>query len=188
MTKRYSPSYVGQNDGSRCQWTNCWCATGAMMLDAATRGRRRVSPMQFRKRAGALKGCRTGGLGDIMRGLAAYGVKSRMAVDVPRAKARTRLASKTSTKVYAVETDFDAWPTRSKCDFGKDFDGYHMCLLLPGAQQKRGKPHIRVGDPLMCGRLKWVRLKGVLNAAIEYNNEHAEKRDTIDMLWVDTAR
>jgi hypothetical protein len=147
--------------------------------------------MEFRARAGALKGCRTGGLGDIMRGLSAYGVKYRFLPDQTRAQASKRMSNAKSDKVFAIETDFGAWPTKAKCDYGKDFDGYHMVGVAPGAVTpkkgtNKGKTFLRTMDPLKCRKLKLVRRRGVLNAAIEYNNEHVEVPNTIDMLAVVT--
>ena len=59
MSKRYTPQHVHQDDGSPCQWLQCWCAVGAWLVAGATRGRKTPTPTQFRRRAGIP--CRTGG-------------------------------------------------------------------------------------------------------------------------------
>ena len=165
-----------------CEHTNCWAAVGAWMVRGATRGKRKPSPMAFRRKAGALRGCRTGGLGDIMRGLSAYGIRFRMLHDVPKANARKRWASKTSTKLYAVETDFDRWPSDKKCG---PYSGYHMIGLAPGLNKRKA---VRTMDPNRCRKLKWVPVSDVLASALEYNREHHERPGTIDMLAIDTKR
>jgi hypothetical protein len=172
---KYVAKHVTQADGSRCQWTNCWAAVGAYLVRSGTRGRKKPTPMQFRKAAGAMKGCRTGGLGDLIVGCQKYGVKVTLLTDVTRANARRRLLKADSTKVYAFATDFDAWPVAYRCQ--ANFDGYHMVAAVPW------KPSPRMSDPL-CKKLKKVPVKVVLNAAIEYNNEHGQKRNTIDMVVV----
>jgi hypothetical protein len=182
----YVPKHVTQADGSDCQWTNCWAATGAWLIDGGTRGRKKPTPMQFRKAARAMKGCRTGGYGDLILGLAAFGVKARLLSDVPIKEARKRLRNASSRKLYAMASDWSRWPDVDKCR--GDYDGYHMAGLAPGRKtDKKGRAETRTNDPL-CSRLRFVRTLGVLRAGEEYNREHYGKKGTVDLLVITVPR
>lgn len=179
MASDYIAKHITQIDSGKCKHTNCWAATGAYLVDSGTRGKKRPTPMEFRARAGALKGCRTGGLGDLIVGCQRYGVKVTLLTDVTRASIRRRFSSKKSHKVYGVPFDWEEWTDEKKC--AGDYDGYHMAAIIPGANDKKS---IRSMDSL-CKRIRWVRRKDIIDAAIEYNNEHfGQKRDTIDMVVV----
>ena len=183
MASDYRSPHVTQIDSGKCRRTNCWAAVGAYLVRSATRGRKRPTPMQFRKAAGALKDCRTGGLGDIVVGCAKYGVNAKLLLDVPRDKASAKFSSNKSTKVYAVPFDWEVWPLIDKC--AGDYDGYHMAALVPGLNKKT---EIRTMDPL-CNRHRWVKRKRIMNSAIEYNNEHfGQKKNTIDMVVVNVPK
>ncbi len=178
----YTPRHVTQADGSSCQWTNCWAATGAWLVNAGTRGKKKPTPMQFRKAARAMKGCRTGGYGDLILGLSVFGVKARFLNDVPVKDVRKRLRNTKSNKVYAMASDWSRWPDIDKCR--GDYDGYHMAGLLPGNRRdKKGRAETRTNDPL-CNRLRYVRTRGLMRAGEEYNREHGGRRGTIDLVVV----
>jgi hypothetical protein len=177
MPSKYVAPAIPQKDGSACQFTNCWCAVGAYLVKSGTRGRKDPTPMEFRAAAGALAGCRTGGLGDLVTGCRRMGVRATLLLDVPKATARTRFLAQSSTKVYGLATDFEVWPDRENCQ--PDFDGYHMVAVVPW----REKGQTKAMDPL-CSRLNLVDVDAVLRAAIEYEDDHGQRHGTIDMVVV----
>jgi hypothetical protein len=179
MASDYIAKHIRQLDGSRCQSTNCWAATGAYLVRSATRGKKRPTPMEFRAAAGRLKGCPPGGLGDIILGCKRFGVKATLLLDVNRKQMRRRFSSKASTRVYAVPFDWEVWPDDKKC--AGDYDGYHSAAVIPGLNKRKS---IRTMDPL-CTKLRWVRRGDIIDSAIEYNDEHyGQKRGTVDMVYV----
>jgi hypothetical protein len=164
MPSKYVAPAIPQKDGSACQFTNCWAAVGAYLVKSGTRGRKDPTPMQFRAAAGALAGCRTGGLGDLLTGCQRMGVRATLLLDVPKATARTRFLAQSSTKVYAIATDFEV---------------YHMVAVVPWRERGQTKAM----DPL-CNRLNLVDVDAVLRAAIEYEDDHGQRHGTIDMVVV----
>ena len=179
---RYRPDGpVMQMDGSQCEHVNCWAATGAFCVDAATAGARKPEPTFFRFKAG--KGgpdCQLGGIADVQRGLANFDLRSRMTyyADVPRAELRRKLLRRTGL-VVVLECDFEAWPPEDNCQPG--FRGYHTIAAICGDEAAH-RGEIRVADPL-CRRYRWVKADGVLDAAQEYSREHREGA-SIDALVV----
>ncbi|HUW16830.1 MAG TPA: hypothetical protein VMW94_07110 [Actinomycetes bacterium] len=179
MASDYIARHITQIDSGTCRKTNCWAAVGAYLVDSGTRGKKRPTPMEFRAAAGRLKGCPPGGLGDIILGCKRFGVKATLLLDVPRTQMRRRLSSNKSNKVYAIPFDWEVWPDEKKC--AGDYDGYHSDAIIPGINKKK---LIRSMDPL-CTRIRWVKRSDIIDAAIEYNNEHyGQRRDTVDMVYV----
>lgn len=172
--------HMGQMDGSKCEHTNCWATVGAYLVASATRGRVTPTPMEFREKANALRGCRPGGLGDIMLGLTKYKVKHTLLSGVSPRSLKLRFLNEKAEKVYAVPTDFEAWPEHEKCQPG--YDGYHMVAVVPW--RANGKD-TKVMDPL-CSHLKLVNADAVIRAANEYDNDHAgDPRWSPDVVVVD---
>lgn len=177
MASDYIAKPITQLDSGACRKTNCWAAVGAYLVDSGTRGRKRPTPAQFRKAAG-VHTCRAGGLGDVITGCARYGVKVRLRSDLSRQEMRWRFSRNKAEKVYAVAFDFDAWPDDKKCI---PYDGYHMVAVIPGKNRRKS---IRTMDPL-CRRIRWVRRGHIINAALEYNDEHdGQTPNTADVLEV----
>ena len=185
MAKKYVPRHVTQADGSRCQWTNCWAATGAWLVDGGTLGKHKPTPMEFRAAARALKGCRPGGYGDLIAGLAHFGVKAILLDDISIPAAKKRLRNDNGRKLYAMASDWSRWPDVDKCR--GDYDGYHMAGLVPGKKVVKGKAEIRTNDPL-CNRMRWVRMSGIVRAGEEYNREHGGKPRTMDLLVISVPK
>jgi hypothetical protein len=183
MASDYIADHITQINSGKCAHTNCWASVGAYLVDSGTRGKKRPTPMEFRKKAGALRDCRTGGLGDLIVGCQKYGVKITLLTDLNRTQLRRRFTSNKSTKVYGVPFDWEHWPDEKKC--AGDYDGYHMTAVIPGINKKK---NIRTMDPL-CNKLRWVRRGDIIDQAIEYNNEHyGEKKDTVDLVMVNVPK
>ena len=174
MASDYIAKHVTQLNSGACRKTNCWAAVGAYLVDSGTRGRKRPTPAQFRKKAGAST-CRTGGLGDIIRGCKAYGVKAKFLARRDRKELRWRFSSNKAEKVYALAFDFDTWPDDKKCI---QYQGYHAVAIIPGTNKRKA---IRSSDPL-CRRLRWVRRGDVIDAAVEYAREHGHSK--VDLVQV----
>ena len=179
MASDYIADHITQIDSGKCRFTNCWAAVGAYLVDSGTRGKKRPTPMEFRKAAGAMRGCRTGGLGDIIVGCQRYGVRVTLKTDVNRATLSRWFASRKSERVYAGAADWEVWPDDKKC--AGDYDGYHATAIVPGLNQQK---NVRTMDPL-CSKLRWVRKGDIIDALFEYNDEHpGQKRNTADVLYV----
>jgi len=182
----YVPRHVTQADGSPSQWTNCWAAVGAWLARGATRSQRRPTPSRFRRWARKPEGT-TGGLADIERGLRAKGLWDRAVLksDVPAEKIRERFLDR-SGKLYAVETDFEVYPDKDSCQPGfTDLDdAYHMIGVVAGEGEGEHAGEVRVMDPL-CRNFRWVDVDGVVDAIIQYNDEHSgEQSGTADLIVV----
>ena len=182
---RYLPEHVTQEDGSICQWTNCWAAVGAWAVRGLTKGVRSPMPTWFRRKAKA-QGCRAGSLGDIVRGLMNMGLwkyrQARYIEDMTQERLRRRLKTRTGVLVL-LETDFEVWPDGKSCQpgFTDRDDAYHMVGAVCGAD-KQGR--VMTMDPL-CKRYRWTKIEDVIRAAVRYNDEHAhEKRGTVDVVLV----
>ena len=171
----YLAKHITQLNSGKCRRTNCWAAVGAYLVDMGTRGCKRPTPAQFRRKAGVTT-CRTGGLGDVLRGLAAYGVDAKLVKDRTRAQLRYRFSRKGEPrKVYALAFDFEAWPEDKQC---VRYDGYHMVAVISGLNKRK---RVRTMDPL-CDRIRWVKRGDVIDAAKQYAREHGQRR--VDMVEV----
>lgn len=188
MTERYRPDHVTQEDGSQCQWTNCWATAGAWAADGSTAGRKRPTPTEFRKAAKAMPTgklrCRPGGLGDIIRGLRSLGAwkQSRYVADMSKERLLRRLRGNPGVLVI-LETDFEVWPDGKSCQpgFTDRDDAYHMIGVICGED---GQDRVAVMDPL-CHRYRWVKVQDVVRAAIRYNDEHrGEEKGTVDAVLI----
>ena len=181
---RYEPAFVGQVDGSACQYTNCWAAEGAMLTDAATGGTRTPTPTMFR-RAARVPHCEPAGLGDIMRGMVHFGAWSRAKYrnDLTRAELRALLVRRTAS-VVGLSGDYEDWPEESVCqaNFNDREDAYHGYVVIcgSGTGERRGK--VRVGNPL-CQGWRWVDVDKVVQAAAIFAREQGQ-RDSIDCIVV----
>lgn len=180
---RYLPKPVAQMDGSKCEHFNCWAATGSWLADGSSSGDRAPEPTFFRFKA--MKGgdeCSTGGLADMERGLKNMDLwhHARYIPNVPRETLRRMLMRRTGYLV-AMETSFEAWPDRDKCQPG--YDGYHSVGVVCGAgKTAKTRGDVRTMDPL-CKDYRWTDVDGVIAAAIQYNNEHSgEIRSTVDII------
>lgn len=177
---RYRPAFTTQEDGSECQWRNCWAACGSMAVDAASGGKRTPTPTQVRRLARKAD-CLPGGIADIVRVLMALGLwhRAKYRADIPVAELR-RMLLRRSGAVVMLETDFGSWPDEAKCN---QTDALHSVIVIcgNGTGDKRGK--VMTGDPL-CARWRWTDVDGVLNAARAYNAGHHETPGTIDALIV----
>jgi hypothetical protein len=178
MASDYIAAHITQLNSGTCARTNCWCAVGAYLVDSGTRGRKRPTPAQFRKKAGVTT-CRTGGLGDIIRGCKAYGVKATMLAKRNRKELRWRFSRNKSEKVYALAFDFDAWPISKQC---VRYSGYHAVAVVPGINKRKS---VRTMDPL-CRKLRWVLRGSIIDAAQEYAREHGHKN--VDLIAVNVPR
>lgn len=180
----YIPEHVTQEDGSPSQWFNCWAAVGAWLTDGASRGASTPTPSLFRR--WARKPPRTtGGMADVVRGLARKGhwERCRALYDVPRAEMLDRFKMPTGT-LYGAESDFNAWPEDQRCSptFGDQDDAYHFIGIIAGEGQGPNIGRVRVMDPL-CKVYRWVEVGDVIRAIVTYNNEHAgETRGTADLI------
>jgi hypothetical protein len=180
---RFLPEHVHQMDGSPCEATNCWASVGAWLAAGSSGGQREPEPTYFRAKAGkAGRDCQTGGLADMMRGLLNLGLwgRAKYRDDVPTAELRTMLRRRNGALV-ALETDFDSYPDRSSCQPG--FDGNHSIGVVCGIGTGVHRGEVRVMDPL-CRMYRWVDLDGVIASALEYNRDHGEKQNTVDLIVV----
>lgn len=185
MASDYIHPHISQLNSGPCSHTNCWAATGAYLVASATRGKVTPTPHQFRKAAGRVKGCPPGGLGDIIVGCAKYGVKARLLLDLPRKELRRRLSNNKAEKVYAIPFDWEAWPDHEKGLI--DYSGYHSAAVIPGTNKRKS---IRTMDPLYTRRkVNWVRRGDIIDAAIQYNDEHyGQKKGTVDCVVVSVRK
>ncbi len=180
----YVPKHVTQVDGSNSQWQNCWAAVGAWLTRGATRSKRRPTPTRFRR--WAVKPPKTaGGLADIQRGLQAKRLwkHALLKSDIPRADLRERLLAR-SGRLYAAETDFEVYPDKDSCQpgFTEKENAYHMIGIVAGEGEGEHAGEVRVMDPL-CRRMRWVDVDGVVDAIVQYNDEHTgEKKGTADLI------
>lgn len=122
---RFIPHHVRQEDGSQCQWSNCWAAVGAWILSGVSRAQIDDTPTQFRASVptGMTPPCRGGTLDDIVSGLNANGKPSNQGLHT-RVELKSALASADSTKLFAMPTDFASWPNRGLFAFS-------LCLFFP---------------------------------------------------------
>jgi hypothetical protein len=189
MARRYIPDHITQADGSPSQWKNCWAAAGAWMADGASRGRKRVKPEVFRKKAKKPRNT-TGGLADIARGLTTMKLwdQGKYLNDLTRRQMKTRFSARGS-KIYTAESDFAAYPELKKCQPG--FNGYHGIGIVPGfgPKSKKRANKVRVMNPLCKNKFTWVNVDRVIDAIISYNNKHSgEKKNTADLIVVDVPK
>lgn len=172
MTEWYEPKPVIQLDGSKCQGANCWAASGAWQLSAATGGAAVITPTVFRQRAGGGSGkandagCPSGFEVDLVAGLDKMGVRSSI-IRVTEARAR-RILSTERAAAFAVATDYEVWPEDQKAA-APGFDGNHMVGVIPGLGAAK---RVQVMNPLASAYQR-IDLEVLLDAAVKFSKEHA---------------
>lgn len=175
MASDHIADHISQLGSGKCRKTNCWAACGAYLVASATRSKKTPTPAQFRKAAGVTT-CRTGGLGDIIRGCKAYGVRAKFLARRDRKELRWRFSSNKANKVYAAAFDFEVWPDDKQVI---DYDGYHAVCVIPGINKRKS---IRTMDPLNT-RIRWVRRGAIIDSALEYAREHGHSK--VDLVQVE---
>jgi hypothetical protein len=170
MTEWYIPDHVTQRTGTKCQFSNCWCAVGAWLHRAATGGTAHVSPEEFRIAAGggsgrpnAVTGCNSGFETDMVKGLDKLGVKATL-IKVSPAIA-LKLLTTDRRAVFGIAVDYDAWPANKDCMNGvAGPDVNHMVGFIGG------KPLKMVMNPL-CQDYQAVPALAVLKAAEKFSTQ-----------------
>lgn len=166
MVDWYVPEHVPQMDGSPCQVANCWAAAGSWLAAAATGGTVRISPTDFRKRAGGgsgnkgPSGCASGFEEDVAAGLRALGIQCSL-LKLPIADAR-RLIEKDRRGVYSIAVDYEVFGPGVKCQ--DSFEGNHMLGIIGGRPT-------RSMDPL-CPDYKPLGVTVLLDAAGKFSRDH----------------
>lgn len=176
----YLPPHVTQRTGSKCQFSNCWCALGSWLHRAATGGLASVTPEEFRIVAGGgsgrknpLTGCISGTEQDIVKGLTKLGVKAEI-VKLPPQAALARMSTERRA-VWGIATDYDAWPEAKDCMNGVAGPDVNHAVGFIG-----GTP-TNVMNPL-CGDYQQLKPARVLAAAQKYATNNG--RSTIWMIRV----
>lgn len=167
----FVPKPVTQRDASDpLQFSHCWGAVGAWLLAAATDGAARVTAKDFAKQAGGGSGRKTGSgtHEDIVNGLHHYGVKASLvrllATDAAEILGKERRA------VWAVATDYDAWPTPKDCMngvVGPDVD--HEVGWIGGDPG-------RAMNPLCVGDYQSIKLATLTTAAFKKARQDGHSR------------
>lgn len=179
----YLPPHVTQRTGSACQFSNCWCAVGAWQARGASGGTVKVSPEEFRVKAGGGSGrpnpetgCRTGFETDIVRGLGSLGLSvSRLDIAFSDLRARVETPRRA---LFAIAVDYSEWPEPLDCMRGvAGPDVNHMVGIVPGL--KNGK--VTVMNPL-CEEYQEIALPALATAAIRFAREHG--RDFLRLVRV----
>lgn len=173
MTEWYIPPHITQRTGDRCQFSNCWAATGAWMHRAATGGTAKVSPEDFKKAAGGGSGnpnpvtrCGTGNESDLVRGLGRLGVRGAL-LRVSWAQARDILSAPRRA-VYGIAVDYDAWPAAKDCMNGTAGpDVNHMVGIITGETPM-------VMNPL-CTDYQDVDVEVIVNAAQKLSRQNGRE-------------
>lgn len=179
----YLPPHIDQRTGSACQFSNCWCAVGAWQARGASGGTVRVTPEEFRQKAGGgsgrpnpATGCKTGFEVDIIKGLGSLGLDSRR-MDIAYSDLRDRV-EKPRRALFAIAVDYSEWPQNLDCMHGiAGPDVNHMVGLVPGITN--GK--VTVMNPL-CKDYQEIALPALANAAIRFAREHG--RDYLRLVRV----
>lgn len=170
------PRHVTQRDPSDPrQFSHCWAAVGAWLLDGATDGAAKVTAKEFAKMAGGGSGRRTGSgtQEDIVQGLNRYGVSSTI-VRLGRTDASDRMSADRRA-IWAIATDYDLWPTPKDCMNGVvGPDTNHEVGIIGGTPP-------RVMNPL-CLDYQTVTLPVVLDAAFKYAKQQGHSR------WIEVVR
>lgn len=174
MSAFYLPRHVSQRDpGDPRQFSHCWAASGAWMLDGATDGASRVDAQAFAKQAGGGSGRRTGSgtHEDIVQGLNRYGVKADI-LDVPVSDMRAILSTERRA-IFSLSTAYEAWPVALDCMGGTAGpDVNHEIGVICGVDDKGT---VDVMNPL-CEEYQRVPLDDVIRAAAKYAKEQGHSR------------
>jgi len=141
----YLPDHVSQRDTGPLATTNCAAASGVMLVDQGTLGRKKPSVAAFRRETGDLVG------GLQMNAVAAaaedYDIEVRL-YDYADSLKWWRLVQYLDKGWFAVVAgDYDVLPASLK---GAVYDGYHAVMY-----QQHFKENLRVGDPLQDDWVKW---------------------------------
>lgn len=170
MTSFHQPRHVTQRDPKDPrQFSHCWAACGAWLLDAATDGASRVVAKEFARAAGGGSGRKTGSgtQEDIVNGLNHYGVKADL-IDMPVGSA-TSILGRERRAVFAIATDYDVWPSGKDCmrgEVGPDVN--HEVGVIPGDPPQ-------VMNPL-CDDYQTVPLATIIQAAAKYARQNGHSR------------
>ncbi len=170
MSDWYVPDHVTQRTGTKCQFSNCWCAVGAWLHRAATGGTAIVSPEEFRTVSGggsgrpnAVTGCNSGFEIDMVKGLDKLGVKANILKVTPQIA--LKLLTTERRAVFGIAVDYDAWPVEKDCMNGVSGpDVNHMVGFIGG------KPLKQVMNPL-CQDYQSVPALAVLKAAEKFSKQ-----------------
>lgn len=183
MTDLYLPPHVTQRTGSPCQFSNCWAAVGAWQARGASGGTVKVTPEEFRQRAGGgsgrpnpATGCKTGFETDLVKGLGVLGLNvSRL--DLAFSDLRARVEDPRRA-LFAVAVDYSEWPQALDCMRGEAGpDVNHMVGIVPGMKANK----VTVMNPL-CADYQEIALPALATAAIRFAREHG--RDYIRLVRV----
>jgi hypothetical protein len=170
MTEWYTPPHVTQRTGSKCQFSNCWCAVGAWLHRGATGGTASVTPEEFRVAAGggsgrpnATTGCNSGFEIDMIKGLDKLGVRGVLLKVTPAIA--LKLLTTDRRAIFGIAVDYDAWPAEKDCMNGvAGPDVNHMVGFIGG------KPLKMVMNPL-CTDYQAVSALAVLKAAEKFSKQ-----------------
>lgn len=170
----YQPRHVSQRDpADPRQFSHCWAACGAWLLDGATDGASRVDAQTFARMAGGGSGRITGSgtQEDIVQGLNRYGVHSDI-IDIPAAS-MTTILSTPRRAIFAIATAYEAWPPALDCMNGTAGpDVNHEVGAIPGVD---AAGMLQVMNPL-CEEYQSVPLADVIHAAQKYAREQGHSR------------